>query len=851
MSDTPSPPGPLGVILLLARVAFRRWLNRASSGFRRKKTEDGATIRTGTGRKRSGGIGMGLLGLLFLVYGFFLAWQFLSQVGVRVEEHLGDGTVSIRQDTYTALLELPPELKAEDRRSRVRALLSQDSSVHGYKRMEGSEGIDRWVDAFEQRGVAAFSPISGDADLDFLWLHPKYPAASLRTVGLFLFLLVLSQIWLGLGNGNQDLGRVEWSLEWLFTFPTPAGRLFLAKVFESTLINPIGWFWIMPFLAMLYRTAGLGNGGLLLGVAVMLYLGLILSSIKVVLETWLRLVLSLDRLKNVQALSTLIGTFLWLAVLGISMTRSSPGFFYDLAGHVPLGALWNPLTLPVLLCGEGRTPLLAASGMAACAVLLPLAAVAVCRHLVRDGLLTSAGTFQGHRRGSPAPAGSAPPSLFRGVLSKDLRLLLRDRNFLVNTLVVPVGIFAFQMVINPGLVKGVTGDYRHAATLAYGLGAYVLLSSAFGVLSVEGPALWLLYTFPREIHTILLRKVVLWAGLALIYAVAVLGITAALNPSIDWDAFPLAVTAAVGVVISAFIAGALGTLGIDPLQTEPQKKARAEIVYLYLMLSSMYGYAIYGPSAWARLVQVILMALLVLALWQKVRDRLPYLLDPTESPPPSLSLSDGLIATLAFFALQGLMTILLTTAQVPAGLTMLISFVVAGGVVMLFTLFLFWRQKVPALLETVGFRAPGRSFFKAAGIGVAAGLAAGALGFLYLRLVDRFEPLRQMKEDQLQLAKGLPLGGPWIAVLAIAAAPLFEEYLFRGLVFRGLRRMAKPALAVLASAAIFAIVHPPLSFIPVFGLGVAAAIAFEGSGRLIAPILTHAIYNAVIVLLNR
>ena len=30
----------------------------------------------------------------------------------------------------------------------------------------------------------------------------------------------------------------------------------------------------------------------------------------------------------------------------------------------------------------------------------------------------------------------------------------------------------------------------------------------------------------------------------------------------------------------------------------------------------------------------LLLGLLAVALWQKVRDRLPYLLDPTEAPPP-------------------------------------------------------------------------------------------------------------------------------------------------------------------------------------------------------------------------
>ena len=95
------------------------------------------------------------------------------------------------------------------------------------------------------------------------------------------------------------------------------------------------------------------------------------------------------------------------------------------------------------------------------------------------------------------------------------------------------------------------------------------------------------------------------------------------------------------------------------------------------------------------------------------------------------------------------------------------------------------------------------------------------------------------------------MGAAWMVALAVIAAPLFEEYLFRGLVFKGLRRTMKPAFAILASAAIFAIVHPPLSFLPVFGLGVAAALAFESSGSLLAPILAHALYNGAMVLLSR
>src|SRR5260370_22589724 len=91
----------------------------------------------------------------------------------------------------------------------------------------------------------------------------------------------------------------------------------------------------------------------------------------------------------------------------------------------------------------------------------------------------------------------------------------------------------------------------------------------------------------------------------------------------------------------------------------------------------------------------------------------------------------------------------------------------------------------------------------------------------------------------------------WVCILVIMAAPLFEEFLLRGLIFQGLRRTTGPALAVLGSAALFAIVHPPISVVPVFGPGIAAAISFQQSGFLLAPILTHAVYNACVIFLNK
>ncbi len=103
-----------------------------------------------------------------------------------------------------------------------------------------------------------------------------------------------------------------------------------------------------------------------------------------------------------------------------------------------------------------------------------------------------------------------------------------------------------------------------------------------------------------------------------------------------------------------------------------------------------------------------------------------------------------------------------------------------------------------------------------------------------------------MQDGLTRSAVGLS-GNIWIPVLAVVAAPLFEEFIFRGLIFGGLRRSLGAAPSITASAAVFAIVHPPVSMIPVLVLGLFAGLAYERTRMLLAPILAHALYNAVVL----
>lgn len=98
-----------------------------------------------------------------------------------------------------------------------------------------------------------------------------------------------------------------------------------------------------------------------------------------------------------------------------------------------------------------------------------------------------------------------------------------------------------------------------------------------------------------------------------------------------------------------------------------------------------------------------------------------------------------------------------------------------------------------------------------------------------------------------------------LLVLAAVIAPLVEEILFRGVLYRHLRErlggmghFVSFMIAALLSSALFAAIHPQgLVFAPVLaGLGVAFCIARELRGSLIAPMVAHGLNNALIVGLN-
>lgn len=655
------------------------------------------------------------------------------------------------------------------------------------------------------------------------------------------FSMLLCVAFLG-ALASRELSQPDWDLEWLATLPIRTPLLLWSRVIERSVATPIGLLTMFPTNVMLAWVSGYRWSALLVGAAAALPMLLLAAIARTLVDTGLRMSLSASRLRNLQAALSIISVILLYIVISLGLL-SPMAFILEWARNFPGWASWLPpgLVVRAVNAQQPATQLLYCAALIAEVGLALIIGMAILTFQLRNGVVSSSSRETGRKPTTSPPTVRLPFRLGSVVQQRELRLLMRDRTFMVQTLVLPVVIVVSQIFFQGRIFNGSFAGASNTAvaTIAFVIASYTLMMSAFQTLNSEGGSLWLLYTVPRSIESILLEKARLWAVLALVYPLAVFLMSIWLRQRFDIEMLGLAAVVLLGVPIYTAIAVSLGVYGCDPLALEAGAKLRPTYMYLYLMLAGLYTYAIYSNQWSQRLVLIVLSGLLGLALWQKARDELPYLLDPAASPAARVSTSDGVIAAMIFFVVQGVVVAIVMSAQHHLSGGELITAYTFGGATAFFLLrYIYWRAKtqdVPRIL--------GAGVGRALSIGAAAGIVAAGGGILYLYVLQRLD----LMQDLLREANSGMSGKFWIPILAIAAAPVFEEFIFRGLIFGGLRRSMGALPAILASAAVFAIVHPPASIIPVFGLGVCAAFAYERSRILLAPMLAHAIYNAAVI----
>jgi ABC-2 type transport system permease protein len=648
---------------------------------------------------------------------------------------------------------------------------------------------------------------------------------------------------------NREIANADWDLEWLVTLPANRSTLLWGRILERTLANPTGWIMLAPCSAVLAWYSGFGWASPLVAIGATLALLPLAALLRTLCDTGLRMSLAPSQLRNVQAVTAIIGLPMMYLSFGFgAMHEGSP--VLSLARQFPAWPQWLPPG--VLIKAINATSASQAAGMLALLALeitVPIwAGMQLLRHQLRNGVVAS-GARESARS---TPLAAAAPRTAAGralawlmpqspIKRRELHLLARDRNFLIQSVLLPLIIVGGQLIFtaSPDALAEMAASPKFMAGMAFGIGSYMLMLSAFQTLNNEGQALWMLYTVPHSLEKVLKEKAEFWGSLALLYPLLILGASLALAPALASTTLRMFAVVLLGIPIFSTIAVALGVFGCDPQAQDARAKVRPGFLYLYMTLSGLYIYGISAPAISQTLVLIVLLASLALALWQKARDQLPYLLDPSASPPARVSTADGLIAATLFFVLQGAIVLaLVKVGDMQLGEGLVIGFGCAGLAVYAIMRLVYWLTKttgVPVLL-------PSRAL-PALGWGLGLGMGAGVLAIGYLLLMVRWDlfPEARLAAQHTQLAV------PLLLLLTVVAAPLCEEFIFRGLIFGGLRRSMALGPAMLMSAALFAIVHPPASMLPVFVLGLGTAWVYERTRSLLGPMLLHAMYNAIMV----
>jgi hypothetical protein len=480
----------------------------------------------------------------------------------------------------------------------------------------------------------------------------------LRGAAFLATLLLLGALFIVLAS--REIAQPEWDLEWLATLPLPLSTLLLSRVVERAVTNWAGLIALAPFLSVVAWQCGYRWGAPLIGTALTFALLFVVAIFQTLVDTGMRLSLSPPKLRNLQAIVSLVAGLPLLLTISIAMPQNALVIGWIAAVPDWIGLLPTGLAVRAVAAADATSAALWSAAMIGQIVALVAVGYALLERQLRHGVVAAGGREAGARQpGGARRMGGAVVGSGRVLLSavqrRELILLARDRAFMVQTLLLPVVMIGTQVFLNArtNIFAGAVEHPENLAAIAFALAAYTLMLSAFQTLNAEGQALWILYAVPRPLESVLWQKTKLWTAMAIIYPLIIFAVAVGVAGHISRALAGAAAVVLLGVPIFAVIATALGVFACDPLAQEVHRRVRLTYTYLYMVLASLYAYAVYASTIWQRAAMVVLTALLAVALWQKARDRFDYLLDPSASPPSRVSVSDGLIAALMFLRAAG------------------------------------------------------------------------------------------------------------------------------------------------------------------------------------------------------
>jgi membrane protease YdiL (CAAX protease family) len=432
---------------------------------------------------------------------------------------------------------------------------------------------------------------------------------------------------------------------------------------------------------------------------------------------------------------------------------------------------------------------------------------------------------------------------------KELLWFSRDSGAIVQAILLPLILASLQLINFRSLLEHASSRWNAMSGSAVIVGTYFLMVLGPRSLISEGAALWMATTWPQGMEALLRAKARLWWILSCVIVGLILMVTAIMFPADLWKIGLVAIGWSLFSYGLATKTVTLTRATSSSGETEPVSQGARWVV---MMGTLTFGFGVMSQSWTLAITGVVFLSLTSAAIWQNFRARLPFLFDPwSEKLPPAPTLMHAMVAIGVMIELVGISSAIALGLGGAASLWK--TRAIAYGIVGLLTWFgtqhflkgrSVSNQAIWTWPQAAEISRPRWQLYSGAILG---GLTLAGFALLYLAALRAMPLTREMMLAMDQSVGENNNWKIWALILAVGFAPFAEEYLFRGLLFRALDREWGGYAALIGSSAYFMIYHPPVSWLPVFIVGLANAWLFKKCGSLTPCVLLHLSYNAVVV----
>lgn len=749
-----------------------------------------------------------------------------------------------------ALLERHSLHRPEGEQAVEQALRSEARSISSND--EARTARERKLRAhYERRGVAGFVSREGTRDAPLAALSAGSEALP-RLTGSFLLLLWFAMLALQGEGFHFDMQRRRHpAWEWLLSHPVKPGAVFLAEMLAPLGANPqlLG---APVFWAVLLKSGQPSLGiALLQGLVVGWTLAVAASCLHKAVEIVVLLRLAPRHRGAVLGMGSWLGmmaSFGFMTVIGFpDGVRGMLTFVGSLSLNVDVPAFgWMMGSLP----GTWSVAFAPAAALGFSAFVV-LGAVAVSARATKRGLVPSSEGGPRTIRSVVALRGTG--GFVDPLYRKELLWFLRDRGAVVQAVLIPASLAGSQLLHFRHSSEVIVENWNGLCAAAVVFGTYFLFMLGPRSLLSDGAALWMPLTWPRGMESLLLAKARFWCLLANVPVGLALLASAWLHPASSWK---IALVGAGWWVFSRGLARKLATL-VEPPPGSSGERDRVPKTRRLAAWAGAFTFAVgVATKQWQLAVTGIVYSwAAAAALWQNFREQLPFLFDPwSERLPQPPTLMHAMIAILFMNEALAIGVAALLMIGGDEGLWRLRAVWYGLVGISTWTITRDWLACRGVLDRQIWHwqPRPGTSArtrpWMALPLAGAAGMLLGLASRGYLTVLARWSPqvadaLGRSTEDLARHSSA----HIWLGVTSVLLAPLAEEYLFRGLLYRALDREWGGWRAVAGSACLFAIYHPFVAWPPVAALGVLAAWTFRKSRSLWPAVAAHAAYNLVAI----